>query len=190
MARIKICGLRRREDIEAVNTLRPDFAGFIISKGFRRTVDDINELLSLLDKSIKSVGVFVNDSEEAVLASETDFVQLHGDESPDYCGRIRKSKRVIKVLKPDSFYKTEEYEPFVDLFLFDSGTGTGVAFDWKNLPKTEKPFLLAGGLSSDNLEEAAKTGAYALDMSSSVETDGVKDFDKIKEIIDMARRIK
>lgn len=190
MAKIKICGLRRTEDIEAVNKLKPDFAGFIISKGFKRTVSDISSLLALLDKDIKSVGVFVDDSEELVLSSETDFVQLHGGESPSYCERIQKSKKVIKFLKPDSFHRVKEYEPFVDYFLFDSGTGTGKTFDWSALPKTEKPFFLAGGLSSDNLEKAALTGAYAFDMSSSVETDGVKDFNKIKEVIDIVRRIK
>lgn len=190
MAKIKICGLRRKEDIEMVNELKPDFAGFIISDGFKRTVNDINELLPLLSEDIKSVGVFVNDSQEAVLSSETDFVQLHGDESPAYCSGIRKKKNVIKFLKPDNFHRVSEYEPFVDFFLFDSGTGTGKSFDWSALPKTEKPFFLAGGLGKDNLGAAAKTGAYAFDMSSSVETDGVKDFNKIKEVIDIVRRTK
>lgn len=190
MAKIKICGLRRKEDVEAVNSLKPDFAGFIISKGFKRSVSDIGTLLELLDKEIRSVGVFVDDSEELVLSSETDFVQLHGSESPCYCECIHKSKKIIKFLKPDSFHRVKEYEPFVDFFLFDSGTGTGLSFDWSTLPKTEKPFFLAGGLSAENLEKAILTGAYAVDMSSSVETDGVKDYNKIKEVIDIVRRIK
>lgn len=190
MAKLKICGLRRREDIEAVNTLKPDFAGFILTKGYRRTAENVNELLEMLDKDIISVSVFVNEDESTVINAPTDYVQLHGDESPVYCEHIRKRKTVIKVLKPRDFQKYKDYEPYVDYFLFDSGTGTGLTFEWSALPKTEKPFFLAGGLGAGNLNQAAETGAYAFDMSSSVETDGVKDFNKIKEVTETVRRIK
>lgn len=188
MAKIKICGLRRVEDVEYVNQLKPDYAGFILSSGFRRSIDNIDELLPLLDENIKSVGVFVDEGIENVLSSKVDIVQLHGNETPDYCAKI--NKPTIKMLKPDSFDKIKEYEAYVDYFLFDSGTGTGLTFDWSTLPKTTKPFFLAGGLDKSNLSLAInEVNPYAVDMSSSVETDGCKDFDKIKEVIDIVRSI-
>lgn len=187
MAKIKICGLRRAEDIAFVNELKPDFAGFIISNGFKRTVQNPNELIEKLDKSIKSVGVFVDEELENISNYNVDIVQLHGSETPEYCSKI--NKPVIKMLKPKDFDKVAEYEPFVEYFLFDSGTGTGVTFDWSAIPKTEKPFILAGGLSAENLENAIKNvKPFAVDMSSSVEANGVKDYDKIKEVIDIVRR--
>lgn len=187
MAKIKICGLRRAEDIKYVNELKPDFAGFIISNGFKRTVENPNELIAMLNKSIKSVGVFVDDELEGISKYDVDIVQLHGSESPEYCSKI--SKPVIKMLKPKDFDKVKDYEPFVDYFLFDSGTGTGLTFDWSAIPKTSKPFILAGGLGAENLENAInEIKPFAVDMSSSVETNGAKDYDKIKEVINIVRR--
>lgn len=195
MAKIKICGLRRDDDISYVNKLRPDYAGFILSNGFRRSIDmkTVTHLRNRLAAGITAVGVFVNENEEIVNAcikmGVIDMVQLHGDESAEYCKKIKAP--VIKVLKPDTFDKISEYEPYADYFLFDSGTGTGKTFDWSAIPDTEKPFFLAGGLDRDNLKQAIETvKPYAVDMSSSVETDGIKDYNKIKEIIDIVRTSK
>lgn len=195
MAKIKICGLRREDDISYVNSLKPDYAGFILSNGFRRSIDmeTVTHLRNRLAAGITAVGVFVDEPEEIVNAcikmGVIDIVQLHGDESADYCKKIKAP--VIKVLKPDIFDKISEYEPYVDYFLFDSGTGTGETFDWSEIPRTDKPFFLAGGLGRSNLNQAVKTvNPYAVDMSSSVETDGIKDYDKIKEIIDIVRNTK
>lgn len=191
MAKIKICGLRRQEDIRIVNELKPDFVGFILSKGFRRSVNifDIPELTQNLKKEIKKVGVFVDEpiyEIERAIKQGIDIVQLHGNESPEFCSKI--SAPVIKVLKPDGFDRVKEYEPYVDYFLFDSGTGTGKTFDWSLLPKTDKPFFLAGGIDKNNLQLAIDTvNPYAVDMSSSVETDGFKDYNKIKEIMEIIK---
>lgn len=194
MARIKICGLRRLEDVTFVNRTQPDYVGLILSSGFRRSIDEKTayELANNLHMSIKRVGVFVDEPIENVNRLSSilglDFVQLHGNESPDYCKQIDAS--VIKVLKPDSFNKIDEYNDCVDYYLFDSGTGTGRVFDWRAIPMVDKPFFLAGGLDSGNIANAIKNvNPYAVDLSSAVETDGYKDFNKIKEIIDIVRNI-
>lgn len=192
MARIKICGLRRTEDIEYVNRLRPDYVGFILSGGFKRSIDteSLSGLVQRLSGNIKKVGVFVDEPFERIdnITADglIDIIQLHGNESPEYCRMIKAP--VIKVLKPDAFDKARDYEQCVDYFLFDSGTGSGKSFEWEKIPTVSKPFFLAGGLNSNNLTAAIKkTNPYAVDLSSSVETDGYKDYDKIKEVIRIAR---
>lgn len=188
MAKIKICGLRRTEDIDFVNELKPDFAGFIMSKRFRRYAKGIDGLLPNLSKEIKSVGVFVDEPIELVNSFDFDYVQLHGSESPEYCSMVKAP--VIKMLKSKDFNKIPEYEPYVRYFLFDSGEGTGRVFDWSTIVKTKVPFFLAGGIDKNNLHRAIdEINPFAVDVSSSVETDGVKDFDKMKEVIDIVRSI-
>ena len=175
MAKIKICGLKRNEDIAYVNELKPDYIGFILSQGFRRSiaVEEARELKSMLGSGIKAVGVFVNEPIENVCLDFIVLVQLHGSESPEYCAKIEIP--VIKELKPDMFDQIKDYEPYVDYFLFDAGCGEGKTFEWNRIPKTIKPFFLAGGLGTDNLREAIESiNPYAVDMSSSVETDGTK----------------
>lgn len=186
MAKIKICGLRRVEDIEYVNALKPDYIGFILSTGFRRTIDreTAKKLKSLLSKDINAVGVFVNDSKENIdyflENGIIDTVQLHGDESPSFCKSI--NAPVIKYFSPKNFDKVNEYD--TDYFLFDSGTGTGKEFDWSNIPKVDKPFFLAGGINKENINRAINSvKPYCIDLSSAVETNGVKDYKKIKEIM-------
>ncbi|MDD6728214.1 MAG: phosphoribosylanthranilate isomerase [Eubacteriales bacterium] len=187
MAKIKICGLRREKDIEFVNELKPDYIGFILTAGFRRSIDRemAQHLKSLLSPDIKAVGVFVNDSIENINYfvdnQIIDIVQLHGKESPDFCEKI--NAPVIKCFTPETFHKTGDYN--ADYYLFDSGTGTGQTFDWNSLPKTDKPFFLAGGLDKKNIPLAIKQiNPYAVDLSSAVETDGVKDYNKIKQIME------
>lgn len=194
MAKIKICGLRTPEDVKIVNELKPDFVGFILTNGFRRTItkETAKILQEQIDPSIKIVGVFVNEDiknvEFFVNNGIIDFVQLHGNEDVEYIKKI--NAPVIKVLKPESFNEIDEYEKVTDYFLFDSGTGTGKTFDWNAIPKTEKPFFLAGGISKDNLKFAIENiKPYGVDMSSSVETDGKKDFNKVKEVITIVREI-
>lgn len=191
MAKIKICGLRRQEDIDFVNTLKPDYIGFILTSGFRRSIDyeTAKALKSRLDKSIKAVGVFVdediNSINKYIDGGVIDIAQLHGSESAEFCSQI--SIPVIKVFKPCDFDKISEYDA-VDYFLFDSGTGTGKAFDWREIPKTEKPFFLAGGLDEGNVKTAVENiKPYAVDASSSVETNGFKDFDKIKGFMEKVK---
>ena len=194
MSKIKICGLRTLRDIDYVNELKPDYIGFILADGFRRSIssETAAELRARLNKGIKAVGVFVNDSAEKIASFLSsgiiDIVQLHGDESPEFCEKI--NAPVIKYLKCEKGVeaKTAEYENAADFFLLDSGTGTGAAFDWSAIPKTEKPFFLAGGLGPENLKKAiTQVNPYAVDLSSSVETDGRKDYEKIKKVMEIVR---
>ena len=127
--------MRRTEDIEYVNELKPDFVGFILSPGFRRSIDfdTFKSLRGNLSNDISAIGVFVNEPLESIEkftdSGLIDFVQLHGGESPQYAEQI--TLPVIKALKPCDFDKINEYKHCVDYLLFDSGTGTGKAFDWQ-----------------------------------------------------------
>ena len=162
MSKIKICGLRRETDMEYVNDLLPDYIGFILSPGFRRSISlkAAARLKEKLSDKITAVGVFVNESEE--------FINLFVKCGKNTAADIQK-------------YNTPYY-------LFDSGTGSGKQFDWNDIPKTETPFFLAGGISAQNIEQAIKTiSPFAVDISSSVETDGFKDYNKMKKIMEMAR---
>lgn len=194
MSKIKICGLRREQDIDYVNELKPDFIGFILTAGFRRSItrEAAKALKARLSKDITAVGVFVNDSADVINSfieeGIIDIAQLHGNESAELCKKI--NAPVIKFLKCDDTIeeKISDYESAVDYFLFDSGTGTGNTFDWSKIPKTAKPFFLAGGLGADNLKKAIdETDPFAVDLSSSVETDGFKDYDKIKKVTEIVK---
>lgn len=192
MAKIKICGLRRAQDIEYVNTLEPDYIGFVLTPGFRRSItpETARQLKKTLSAKIKTVGVFVNDSADKINylfdCGIIDIAQLHGSESPEFCGLIKAP--VIKYFNCAGGTPKDIYKYNVDYYLFDSGTGTGRGFNWNNIPKTEKPFFLAGGISEQNVKQAIETAhPFAVDVSSSVETNGFKDFEKIKRFMEMAR---
>ena len=194
MSKIKICGLRREQDIDYVNELKPDYIGFILTAGFRRSItrETAKALKARLSKDITAVGVFVNDSTDTVNSfvedGIIDIAQLHGNESAELCKKI--NAPVIKFLKCDDSVKEKisDYENAVDYFLFDSGTGTGNTFDWSKIPKTERSFFLAGGLGADNLKRAIEEiTPFAVDLSSSVETDGAKDFEKIKKVLEIVK---
>ena len=200
--RIKICGLTRPEDIQAVNKAKPDFAGFIVEfpKSRRNvTVDQLKALREKLDKSILPVGVFVNAPVELSAQLLNDgtiaLAQLHGQEDENY---IRKLKTMTDQLLIKAFsVKTEgdvkrAIRSEADYILLDQGAGgTGETFDWSLVPAIKRPWFLAGGLGCDNLETAIKRlHPWAADLSSSVETDGHKDPDKILEAVQTVRNIK
>ena len=193
--KIKICGLKRPEDIIYVNEAKPDYAGFIIEvpKSSRNvTEDQVRELTAKLDPDIISVGVFVNAVpervEKLILEGTIHIAQLHGQEDEAYIKRIRKNTG-HQVIKAFSVKTAQDIENALnspaDYILFDQGSGgTGRTFDWSLIPDIKRPFFLAGGLGADNLETAIRTiHPYAVDLSSSVETDGVKDRDKILEAV-------
>ena len=149
---------------------------------------------SKLDKRIKTVGVFVDASIDEIVKLVNDqiidLVQLHGDEGIDYIKQLKAKINVpiIKAIKmtPETDLRTISFP--VDYYLLDSViSGSGKTFDWSLIKKLDKPFFLAGGINSGNLDDAIKINAYAIDVSSGVETNGIKDPNKIKEIV---RRIK
>lgn len=186
MTKIKLCGMMRPQDIVYANEARPDYVGFILTAGFRRSVtkDEACRMKALLDPAIRAVGVFVNDTAENIQAflqaGIIDLVQLHGCESPAFCKQI--PAPVIKYFSPEAFEQTGQYD--TDYFLFDSGTGTGKTFNWSEIPKTDTPFFLAGGLNAQNIQSAVKqVSPFAVDLSSAVETNGYKDKEKMINIV-------
>lgn len=199
--KIKICGLRRMADIQAVNESKPDFCGFIVevSQSFRSvSISEVRALAAKLDKDIRPVGVFVNapESMAAELLNEgtLSMAQLHGGEDENYIQRLRQMTD-RPLIKAFSVQTEEDIEKAVhctaDYILLDQGNGgTGVPFNWSIIPHIERPFFLAGGLGADNLEEAvSRIHPYAVDLSSKVETDMWKDPVKIHEAVEMIRRM-
>lgn len=198
--KIKICGLRRREDILAVNEARPDYCGFIIEfpKSFRSvTADKVRELVKDLSLEIKGVGVFVNAPVEFVSGLLNDgtlaLAQLHGQEDEAYIRELKKltDKPIIKAFSVKTSEDIEKtLQSPADYILLDQGSGgTGMTFDWSLIPKIERPFFLAGGIGSENLEQAIREiRPYAVDLSSSVETDKWKDPEKIRNVVDIVRK--
>lgn len=201
MTKIKICGLRRLRDIEAVNAARPDFAGFVVEvPGSRRSVDkrELRELAGRLEEGILSVGVFVNAPPELVaeLLEEgtLDLAQLHGQEDEIYMAELRRltEKPLIQAFSIQTGQDAEQaLESRADYLLLDQGRGgTGQTFDWSLLPEINRPFFLAGGLGEENLERAIRqVRPWAVDLSSSLETDGQKDPEKILRAVDLVRRL-
>lgn len=201
MTKIKICGLRRLRDIEAVNAARPDFAGFVVEvPGSRRSVDkrELRELAGRLEEGILSVGVFVNAPPELVaeLLEEgtLDLAQLHGQEDEIYMAELRRltEKPLIQAFSIQTGQDAEQaLESRADYLLLDQGRGgTGQTFDWSLLPEINRPFFLAGGLGEENLERAIRqVRPWAVDLSSSLETDGQKDPEKIRRAVELVRRL-
>ncbi|KHD34736.1 N-(5'-phosphoribosyl)anthranilate isomerase [Clostridium acetobutylicum] len=205
MVKIKICGIRREEDIEIVNKYRPNYVGFVFAKS-KRQVDiyKAEKLADKLDVSIKKVGVFVNEDIEKVkevcFRVKLDIVQLHGDENEEYIDKL-KGFKVWKAVNVTAGKDVEKFKNYrIDAFLVDGydGTnrgGTGKSFNWnllkENQNKILKPIIAAGGLNIDNVEKCIEVlNPFAVDVSSGVETDGFKDEEKIKKFIMRVRKFK
>ncbi|MFI3237357.1 MAG: phosphoribosylanthranilate isomerase [Lachnospiraceae bacterium] len=200
MTKIKICGLKRVQDIEVANELDLNFVGFVFAKSKRQVTKEQARLLkSKLRDSIQAVGIFVNHDiiEILDLLSEQiiDVVQFHGQETEDDIKRIKEEFPWVKVIKAVSV--TSEFDilkwedSIVDYLLLDHGTGgTGKSFDWKVLDKLDgfkKPFFIAGGLGLENVKEVLLYQPFGVDVSGGVETDGIKDENKMKRFVEEVR---
>lgn len=197
--KIKICGLMTERDIDFANVLRPDFIGFIFAGGSRRYVppDMASKLSMMLLPSVRTVGVFANQQfksiEWIIRNGIIDIVQLHGHESDDYIISLRQiiRKPIIKAFNIESTKDVDRAANSpADLILLDNGAGgTGKTFDWSLVKNLERPFFLAGGLDPDNVRAAVfNTHPYAVDVSSGVEKERVKDFEKMQDFINAVRR--
>ena len=185
MTKIKFCGLTGDCDIDAANELRPEYVGFVFAPKSKRyvTPERAAELKRRLADGIKAVGVFVNDDlyhvAELLNRGVIDIAQLHGSEDEEYIGQLRQltGKPVIRAFRIKTAEDIAEAEKCTaDHVLLDSGAGTGEVFDWKLIKNMKRPYFLAGGLSPDNVENAVEQlSPYAVDVSSGIETDGVKD---------------
>lgn len=196
MVKIKLCGLTRRCDIEWANELHPDYVGFVFA-GSRRPVTDgqAAQLRKILREDIPAVGVFVDEPIDHVAAlvrqGVIQMVQLHGAEDEGY---IRELRRAVSapVIQAFSVRSPEDIQDAgkssADFILLDHGAGgTGQAFDWSLAAALDRPYFLAGGLHPGNAAAAAELRPYAVDVSSGIETEGVKDRQKMIEFV---RRIR
>ncbi|MCH5303867.1 MAG: phosphoribosylanthranilate isomerase [Ruminococcus sp.] len=208
MSKIKICGMMRSEDIEIVNELTPDFVGFVFSSidgRFRRqvSVSKAERMRSSLKTSIKAVGVFVDEPIEFIerICEDDiiDVVQLHGNEKAEYILELSRTVKtpIIKAVHVKSAEQIYEAEKLPCQYLLldtaykDKVGGGGKKFNWDIIPDDiKKPFFLAGGLNAENISDALKkVNPYCIDLSSSVETNGFKDREKVKEVIKKARKL-
>ncbi|MGH2101679.1 phosphoribosylanthranilate isomerase [Aerococcus urinaeequi] len=201
MVKVKICGLRRPEDIEAANAAKPDYVGFIFVPETKRYVkpDLAASFRRDLAADIQTIGVFVNAPIEEIVAicqaGTIDLVQLHGEEDQAYIAHLKGQvdQNIIKSVAVGDELVVDPNQ--ADYLLFDSLSpsrgGSGKIFDWKMVSAyQEKPFFLAGGLGIGNIEEALKVvRPYAVDASSSLETDGVKDPVKMQEFVAKIREV-
>jgi len=198
MTKIKLCGLSRICDIEAANRLKPEYIGFVFLPKSKRyvTYEKAKELKSLLSPDIKAVGVFVDESVEIVARllndGTIDIAQLHGGEDEDYISRLRSltDKPIIKAFRIESEEDIARAEKSsADHILLDSGMGTGKVFDWSLIQSIKRPYFLAGGLDCDNVGEAIKKlRPYAVDVSSGIETNGLKDKEKMAAFVAKVRK--
>lgn len=195
--KIKFCGLFREEDIEYVNKLNPDYIGFVFAKSKRQiTKEKAIGLKNKLKSNIKAVGVFVDEDIEKIIDLLSngiiDIAQLHGTEREEDIKAIKEKtkKQVIKAIRVTSSKDIEIWkDSCADFLLLDNGQGTGKTFDWNNIKKLNRPFFLAGGLSIDNIKEAIeKVSPMAIDISSGIESNGVKDYEKMKEVMKIVGR--
>ena len=196
MAKIKICGLKRLDDIEIVNKYKPDYIGFVFADSKRKVTSDLAcKMKKNLDSSIKSVGVFVDEDIDVIIKlydeGIIDIAQLHGLENEEYIKKLKqKSNYKLEIINSIEMSDEKDllgYEnSLADYLLLDSGKGSGKTFDWRLIRKDlKKEFFLAGGLNSKNISKAIEEfNPYAVDLSSSVETDGYKDELKIKEVME------
>ena len=197
MVKIKICGIRRFEDINFVNKYKPDYIGFVFANSKRQVSHNhARDLKSKLSSDIVSVGVFVNAQIEEILElfddGTIDIAQLHGVESEEYIKTLKeRTNNKLKIIKAIEMSENSDLLKYdnslADYLLLDSGKGSGQTFDWRLIRKDlKKEFFLAGGINSSNVKQAIlEFNPYAIDLSSSLETDGYKDEMKIKEIMEV-----
>ena len=208
MVKVKICGMRRVEDIEMANKYNPDYIGFVFAESPRKvSYEQAKELSCLLSDEIVPVGVFVNEHMKLIVdlfkEGIIEIAQLHGDEDEKYIKdlkdkSIEETGKEIPVINAIEIKDDTDFNDTVlkwrdslsDYFILDSGKGSGKTFNWDLIDKDSEFFknsiFLAGGLNSENLTSAIEEfNPFAVDLSSSVETDGFKDEEKIKEIIEI-----
>lgn len=199
MTKIKLCGLSRPDDIKCVNTLLPEYIGFVFAASSRRYVSPkaAVELRKLLAPEITPVGVFVNEDIRVITdianSGAIDIIQLHGAENSKYIKSLRLAVK-CPIIKAFSVNTEKDIEAArscsADYILLDSGNGgTGTQFDHKLIRNISRPYFLAGGLDSSNVGRAVTEYApYAVDTSSALETNGIKDKNKMKAFVDAVRK--
>ena len=198
MTKTKLCGLRRPCDIEYVNGLMPDYIGFVFAKNSKRyvTPDVAETLRKKLSKAIVPVGVFVDEKIDVITEllerHVIEAVQLHGNEDDDYIHTLKKETKAV-IIKAFRIKAKEDImaanASTADYVLLDSDGGSGETFDWSLIREMKREYFLAGGLSSENVSEAiSKLHPFAVDASSSLETEGYKDKEKMTAFVNAVRQ--
>ena len=197
MTKIKLCGMKRHCDIDYANELMPDYIGFVFAPKSKRyvTFDEAKKLRLRLNNGIIPVGVFVDETQKniEILVKQNiiSVIQLHGSEDNEYIKKLHTKVDcpIIKAFHIESEYDIREAEKSeADFIMLDSGGGTGKAFKHSLIGKLDRDFFLAGGLDSENVYDAILTyQPYAVDASSSLETDGVKDKKKMAAFVEAVR---
>lgn len=194
MTKIKFCGLKTLDDIYAVNEILPEYVGFVFAPKSKRyvTPDQAEKLRAALSKKILAVGVFVNENPaqvaELLNAGIIDAAQLHGNETAAYIKNLRDltKKIIIQAFQSQKMLSADESN--ADFVLIDAGAGDGKVFDWRQI-NLRREYFLAGGLTPENVGSAIKMlKPFAVDVSSGIETDGRKDFGKMKAFADAVRK--
>lgn len=198
MTKIKLCGLTRACDIQTVNKLKPDYVGFVFATDSSRYISpaQAENLKGMLSSDIKAVGVFVNEDinqiSSLIRAGIIDIAQLHGNESETYTARLQDMTshpaiRAFKIRREEDLKNAEN--SCAEYILLDSGAGTGTVFNWNLLTNINRPYFLAGGLTPENAITAVKQlHPFALDVSSGIETNGLKDANKMAAFIAAVRK--
>lgn len=198
MTEIKVCGITRTQDLQWCLDLAVTRVGFVLAPSPRQlTLSQLDVLLRALPTGFPWVAVLVDPTPELVqqlLDRQCPVLQMHGQESAEFCGRWRSQARVVKALRLSSATDLQRCGLYdVDEFLLDGPRpGHGQVFDWKWIDqgRPQQDFYLAGGLDSDNVQEAIlQVGPRGVDVSSGVEErPGVKDFLKLKAFVERARK--
>lgn len=197
MVKVKFCGLKQADDVRWANVLRPDYVGFVFAGKKRRiSFVEAEELRHTLDDRIPAIGVFVDATmayiEKAVRAAHLSMIQLHGHEDDAYIDALTSLVRlpVIKAFSiEDETDIVRANKSKATYVLVDHGSGgTGETFEWAHLRKMKRPYFLAGGLTIENVQSALALRPFALDVSSGIETNGAKDYDKMKAFLEEVRR--
>lgn len=195
---IKICGLKRMQDIECVNACKPDYIGFVFfSKSSRLvSIEEAACLKKQLSSDIKAVGVFLENEYDEIIELVNrgiiDIIQVHGSRNREMIPAL-KAEVSVPIVEAFSIDSTEDVElanqSIADFVLLDHGAGGGgETFDWSLLAGINRPYFLAGGLNPANVKTAISLcNPYAVDVSSGVETDKLKDPEKIREFINIVR---
>jgi len=200
--KIKVCGITSIEQMQQLKQLDADYAGMIFYEGSKRYVEEMkNEKLEIKNIGINKVGVFVNADFDTVIKAIGDYglsaVQLHGDETDEFCLELMDKVEVIKVFRiADQNNIDELVAPFQNVchyFLFDTDTasfgGSGKQFEWNILENAEinKPFFLSGGIGIEDVEKVKAFNHpffYDIDVNSRFELEaGIKDMNKVESFI-------
>ena len=205
MTKIKVCGITNMTDALAAAELGVDMLGFVFYGKSKRYVEakTVRGIVNELPGSILKVGVFVDEEKDKVLDMAADLsldiLQLHGNETPDYCASLKDDYKVMKAFRVEDSASLRNVNDYLaDYYLFDtyrksSAGGTGRTFDWKLLKDFEvlKPFILSGGLDPDNVGKAImEVVPYGVDVSSGVErSPGKKDIGLLKKFVTNVRRL-